>query len=182
MHDNANRRQMRFREYSQKQYDKYRSPMKIHKGDFVYVSPGHSTLLPKLSPPLEGPYKVEKVYRHYGTNEPTAIKVAIPVKDKVEFRTYPRYRVRVIKGLNPLAYWDAFEKESEEEMLRLKDWDFVSPKSLDDSNLIFRIISCIDRKHLRVLKFFFNGCIWTYTLGASILPVWGCVTNKGAIL
>lgn len=144
LHNNAQRKQELFRYYSKKQHNKFRSPLHIFKGDLFYISSSYSTLLLKLSALLNGTYAVVKVYRYQDTNELTAVRIRMDNQGTIEYRTYSRYRIRVFKEYHLSTYWTNLLQEAEDEILHMADLDFVSPKSLDNSNIFCFIMSCLN--------------------------------------
>lgn len=109
-------------------FDRCRQPLRLKKGDFVYIYYPYSTKLRKLHPKAFGPFPVTKVSTLPGTCEAVGVAVQIGVTEAGDpvVKRFPRCRVRPVRAHHQDIDWSAYLARAEDLRLPLRESPVVT--------------------------------------------------------
>ena len=93
-------------------FDKFRQPLKITEGDYVYIYYPKINALPKLHPKAFGPFQVLRVVRMHGTMDPVGVIVNLGTHEDPIPRRFPRARVHPYRYLHRDMNWNQFTQRA----------------------------------------------------------------------
>ena len=94
-------------EQVKRMFDKFRRPLEVKRGDYVYVYYPKAKKLEKLHPLATGPFLVTDVSYLAGTHSPTGVTVNTGTNERPEYRRFARERVHPLSFVHRDVRWKA---------------------------------------------------------------------------
>lgn len=101
------------REQIKRMFDRFRSPLTIDEGDYVFVYYAPTMKHQKLHPRAYGPFPVIHVSRLAGTQEPVGVTVNIGSAEQPLLKRFARGRVHPFRYLHRDINWNRFKDYAE---------------------------------------------------------------------